>query len=178
MRQAGASVAKSSNFGRVWSWGHVPCTEDTWGAHDSGRYVGPFNKTTAAPVLFIGNTYDPATNVTQAQDAANTMPNAGLILSNSWGHTAYGSSECTTKAVDSYLVHGTNPGTIKCVGDYQPFTGYSDDERSSSAGQSPVVGLGSAQITEVLGTGTQKYSLTTPLRGVFVTRSRKHPAIS
>lgn len=150
MRQADASASYSPNFGKVWSWGHVPCSEDTWGAHDNNKYYGPFNKKTSAPVLFIGNTYDPATNSTQAEKAAKAMPNTGLILSDSWGHTAYGTSECATKAVDEYLIKGTNPGNIKCTGDYQPFTGYGDKERSVVAKTSPVVGFGTAHIAEII----------------------------
>lgn len=150
MRQADASANYSPNFGKVWSWGHVPCSEDTWRAHDNSKYYGPFNKKTSAPVLFIGNTYDPATNSTQAEKAAKAMPNAGLILSDSWGHTAYGTSECATKAVDEYLVKGINPGSIKCSGDYQPFTGYGEEERSVVTKVNPVVGFGTAHIAEII----------------------------
>lgn len=33
----------------------------TWLAHPAGLYHGPWNRPTAAPILLIGNTTDPAT---------------------------------------------------------------------------------------------------------------------
>ena len=49
-------------------------------------------------------------------------PNSVLLSSRSWGHTAYRTSDCVTKAVDTYLLTSKPParGTT-CVGDYQPF---------------------------------------------------------
>jgi hypothetical protein len=53
------------------------------------------------------------------------MPNSVLLRSDSWGHTAYGTSDCVTDRVDTYLLTGTVPGDTAdtvCVGDVQPFT--------------------------------------------------------
>ena len=46
-----------------------------------------------------------------------------LLSSNSWGHTAYGTSACVTSAVDRYLLTKRVPAAgTTCVGDSQPFT--------------------------------------------------------
>jgi hypothetical protein len=43
----------------------VQCARSTWTAHDEDVYRGPFDRRTAAPVLVIGNLWDPATWVPQ-----------------------------------------------------------------------------------------------------------------
>jgi hypothetical protein len=74
-------------------------------------------------VLIVGNYWDPSTNYRGAVSTAKRMPNSRLLLSNSWGHTAYGVSSCVTKAMDRYLLSRKLPakGTV-CQGAYQPFT--------------------------------------------------------
>jgi TAP-like protein len=74
-------------------------------------------------VLVVGNYWDPATNYTEAVSTAKLFPNSSLIRSNSWGHTAYGSSACVTTAVDKYLLTAKVAAkSTKCVGDEQPYT--------------------------------------------------------
>ena len=74
-------------------------------------------------MLVVGNYWDPATNYDGAVNAASLLPKSRLLSSTNWGHTAYGTSECATGAVDSYLLTGELPakGTV-CEGDIQPFT--------------------------------------------------------
>ncbi len=111
-------------FGRAWGWSTSFCARDTWTVRDEDAYRGPFNRKTSAPVLFVGNYWDPATNYEEAVSSNKLLPNSRLVSSDSWGHTAYGSSECVTDAVDAYLVRGTLPAKGKtCVGDIQPFAG-------------------------------------------------------
>ncbi|WBB78826.1 alpha/beta hydrolase [Micromonospora sp. WMMD882] len=109
-------------FGRLWSWVSSPCARDTWTVRDEDAYLGPFDRRTGAPVLVVGNYWDPSTNYQGAVSAARSLPNSRLLSSDSWGHTAYGTSVCVTGAVDRYLLTGTPPaeGTV-CVGDLQPF---------------------------------------------------------
>ncbi|WP_320067731.1 alpha/beta hydrolase [Micromonospora sp. RTGN7] len=109
-------------FGRAWAWGTAPCARNTWTVRDEDAYTGPFNKRTSAPVLVVGNYWDPATNYRGAVSSAALLPNSRLLSSDSWGHTAYGTSACATGAIDAYLIKGTLPakGTV-CVGDAQPF---------------------------------------------------------
>ncbi|MER7418035.1 alpha/beta hydrolase [Micromonospora peucetia] len=89
---------------------------------DEDAYTGPFNRRTSAPVLVVGNYWDPATNYRGAVSSARLLPNSRLLSSDSWGHTAYGTSACATGAIDAYLLRGALPANGKvCVGDLQPF---------------------------------------------------------
>ncbi|MFG1891785.1 alpha/beta hydrolase [Micromonospora sp. NPDC049051] len=109
-------------FGRLWTWGTSSCARKTWTVRDEDAYTGPFNRRTAAPVLVVGNYWDPATNYRGAVSSARLLPNSRLLSSDSWGHTAYGTSACVTGAVDAYLLRGALPANGKvCVGDVQPF---------------------------------------------------------
>src|SRR5215213_1055454 len=121
---AAAADRRAKYFGRIWAWSSVQCANKTWTAHDEDSYKGAFNHRTAAPVLVVGNDWDPATNVSGAVRAARLLPNSRLLRSDNWGHTAYGSSACATDAVDAYLLRGRLPkaGTV-CHGDVQPFEG-------------------------------------------------------
>ncbi|MBX6767886.1 MAG: alpha/beta fold hydrolase, partial [Actinomadura rubrobrunea] len=109
-------------FGRPWGWSTVQCAGNAWSVRDEDAYTGPFDRRTSAPLLIVGNYYDPATNYDAAVAASRLVPNSRLLSSDSWGHTAYGTSACVTNAVDRYLVDVALPaeGTV-CVGDLQPF---------------------------------------------------------
>ncbi len=121
-------------FGRAWGWSSVQCASSSWTVRDEDAYTGPFNRRTSAPVLFVGDYFDPATNYDQAVSANKLLPNSRLLSSDSWGHTAYGTSDCVTSAVNSYLVQGTLPATsTPCVGDLQPFTKPLDDPQPPAA---------------------------------------------
>ena len=110
-------------FGPLWSWASAPCASSTWTVADEDTYRGPFTRRTASPVLVVGNYWDPATNYRGAVKAASLLPNSRLVSSDSWGHTAYGTSACVTNAVDRYLLTTSVPAAgAKCVGDVQPFT--------------------------------------------------------
>jgi pimeloyl-ACP methyl ester carboxylesterase len=121
-------------FGRAWGWGDAPCARNTWKAADEDAYRGPFNRATAAPVLVVGNYWDPATNYDDAVSSAELLPNSRLLSSDSWGHTAYGTSACATGAIDAYLLRGELPdeGTV-CVGDAQPFQPAPEENRRGAA---------------------------------------------
>ncbi|MGA5298436.1 alpha/beta hydrolase [Nucisporomicrobium flavum] len=119
-----AADRRAPYFGRAWGWGSAPCAGDTWTAQDEDAYVGPFNRRTSAPVLFVGNYWDPATNYREAVSASKLLPGSRLLTSDNWGHTAYGTSTCVTRAVDAYLLRVALPraGTV-CRSPLQPFTG-------------------------------------------------------
>ena len=82
-------------------------------------------------MLLVGNYYDPATSYRSAQKAHGIMPHSWLMSSNSWGHTAYGTSDCIIDGIDQYLIHGTKPPTF-CESQYKPFD-YRLDSTSSDA---------------------------------------------
>lgn len=128
---------KAPYFGRLWLWQVASCSSKSWKVTDEDAYRGPFTKRTGSPVLIVGNYWDPATNYAGAVSTANRMPNSRLLSSATWGHTAYGTSDCTTNAVDSYLLTKRLPakGTV-CKGEYVPFSDpltSDDDEELSSA---------------------------------------------
>jgi hypothetical protein len=114
--------ARAPYFGRIWAWATAPCARGTWTVRDSDAYPGPFDRRTSAPVLVVGNYWDPATNYRGAVASAALLPNSRLLSSDNWGHTAYGTSACATGAIEAYLIDGTLPAEGKvCVGDVQPF---------------------------------------------------------
>ena len=114
---------RAPDFGPLWTWASAPCASNTWKVRDEDAYTGPFTHHTANPVLVVGDYYDPATNYKGAVKAASLLPNSRLLTSDSWGHTAYGTSACVSDAVNSYLLTLALPsrGTV-CTGDAQPFT--------------------------------------------------------
>ena len=122
------------HFGRLWTWNVAMCASKTWTGKDEDAYRGPWDRRTANPVLVVGNYWDPATNYAGAVKASQLLPNSRLLSSDSWGHTAYGTSECVTTAVEAYLVSLKLPakGTV-CVGDDQPFAGQPEEPEESSA---------------------------------------------
>jgi pimeloyl-ACP methyl ester carboxylesterase len=109
-------------FGRFWLWNSAVCARSHWTARDEDAYQGRFDRRTAGPVLVVGNYYDPATHYDAAVSVARRLPNSRLLSSDSWGHTAYGTSGCATSAVDDFLIATRLPraGTV-CLGDVQPF---------------------------------------------------------
>lgn len=110
-------------FGKVWGYLDAPCARDTWTVRDEDAYRGPFNRRTSAPVLLIGNYWDPATNYDSSVAMSRQLPNSRLLSSDNWGHTAYGTGVCATNAIDGYLLTGAVPakGTV-CAAEHQPFT--------------------------------------------------------
>ncbi len=122
-----AAVARADKrapyFGRAWAWASVQCARDTWTVRDEDAYQGPFTRRTAATVLIVGSTWDPATNYVEAVTSAKLLPNSRLLTSRNWGHTAYGTGACATGVIDKYLLRGTLPAKGKvCTGEAQPFT--------------------------------------------------------
>ncbi|MFN8074538.1 MAG: alpha/beta hydrolase [Kineosporiaceae bacterium] len=136
--KAASTQARAPHFGLPWLWASAPCAESTWTARDEDVYTGPFTRATAHPVLVVGSRWDPATPLEGASRLAGLMPGARLLASDSWGHTAFGTSACATAAVVSYLVALKLPaaGTV-CTGDVQPFTRDLDADSSASAARAP-----------------------------------------
>ncbi len=115
---------RAKYFGRLWAWSSVQCASRTWRASDEDAYRGPFTRRTVAPVLVVGSTWDPATSYQGAVTAARLLPNSRLLSSDNWGHTAYGTSDCATGAIDAYLLDVELPARgVRCRGDAQPFEG-------------------------------------------------------
>ena len=116
-----AADAADGYFGRIWTWLSSACT--AWPGVDKDRYLGPFNKNTANPVLVVGNLFDPATRYEGAVAVANLLPNSRLLTVHAWGHaTIPNISSCVDEIVGRYMVDLTLPtsGTI-CEQDHVPF---------------------------------------------------------
>ena len=86
------------------------------------RYLGPWTASTAAPVLVVGNTYDPATPYSGAQTVNGLLPGSRLLTVLGWGHTSLGYSTCADRPSPRYLVNGRLPAVgTRCAFDVTPF---------------------------------------------------------
>lgn len=103
-------------------WGRigVECSHPNWTVKDEDRFVGPMGARTTAPMLIVGNYWDPATHYQQAKKAAARIPNNYFLSSDNWGHGAATASDCAQDAIDAYLVSGEKPAVHECQAK-QPF---------------------------------------------------------
>ena len=120
---AGAAAdASFGYFGRIWTWVSSICAD--WVTADTDRYLGPFDKNTANPVLVVGNRFDPATRYEGALTVDALLPNSRLLTVEGWGHTSLFLSSVRRCRTDApYLVNLTlpAPGTVP-EQDHVPFT--------------------------------------------------------
>ena len=120
---AALSYARAGDVGPGFAWGSdEPCA--SWPATAADRYVGPWNRPTANPVLVIGNLFDPETPYEGAVAMAHDLAHARLLTVDGYGHTAFlNPSTCANDYVSRYVVDETlpPPGTV-CPQDQQPFT--------------------------------------------------------
>ena len=108
-------------FGRMWTWFSSFCA--VWGGFDTDRYVGPFDRPTANPVLLVGTRFDPASPYANALTVNELLPGSVLLTVEGWGHTSSDvPSRCTVETVSRYLLHGiTPPPGTHCPADHNPF---------------------------------------------------------
>ena len=134
---------KFGYFGRLWTWRSSLCAE--WRGRDAARYVGPFTARTAAPVLVVGNWFDPATRYEGAKTVAKLLPNSRLLTVRAWGHTSGGLSSCANQVVTRYLVDQALPpnGTV-CPQDFKPFAPFLPTAGAATAA------AGSAEVARIL----------------------------
>jgi hypothetical protein len=121
--QAALASARSGVVGPYWAWGAEACAQ--WPVLARDRYTGPFDRPTAAPILVVGNTADPATPYQDAVAMSHDLADARLLTVDGYGHTALANpSSCVAAAEDSYFVTGTlpPPGTV-CHQNALPFAG-------------------------------------------------------
>ncbi len=108
-------------FGRMWTWFSSFCA--VWKGVDADRYTGPFDRSTANPILLVGTRFDPASPYENAQLVDDLLPDSTLLTVDGWGHTsAEIPSRCTVETVSRYLLEETTPpeGTT-CPVDFGPF---------------------------------------------------------
>jgi pimeloyl-ACP methyl ester carboxylesterase len=120
---AAAADRRARYFGAYYAWVTVQCAHDTWTAQDQAVYRGPFDHRTSAPVLVIGDLWDPATSYDSAVKVARMLPNSRLVSSDSWGHEAVGTSACVDTTLWDYLIQPLAPAPkiTHCRGNVQPF---------------------------------------------------------
>ena len=120
--QAAFAQARSGVVGLAWAWGLEACAQ--WPVRSADRYTGPWNHRTA-PILVVGNTFDPATPYSASVAMSHDLANARLLTVHGYGHSALTNhSDCVATIEDAYFVTGAlpAPGTI-CQQDRLPFAG-------------------------------------------------------
>ena len=121
--QAALASARSGAVGPDWAWITEACAQ--WPVLARDRYTGPFNRPTAAPILVVGTTVDPATPYQDSVAMSHELADARLLTVDGYGHTALSNpSNCVATAQDNYYVTGTlpPPGTV-CHQNALPFAG-------------------------------------------------------
>lgn len=107
-------------FGRQALWTSIACAG--WTAKDVDAFAGSF--AVDSPVLVVGSRWDPATSYAAAQRVSRRLPNSTLLTTNTWGHTAYGVSECADDVINDYLITAEQPSAdVTCSDGVQPFEG-------------------------------------------------------
>jgi pimeloyl-ACP methyl ester carboxylesterase len=107
-------------FGRFWTWISSICAR--WSGSDQSRYLGPFDRRTANPLLVIGNLFDPATRYQGAERVHQLLPNSALLTVYGWGHTSLFLSRCADRVSVAYLLELATPRPGKiCFQDQVPF---------------------------------------------------------
>ena len=119
-RAARAQDRQFPYFGRPWTWFSSIC--QPWPGWDKDHYDGPWNRTTANPVLVVGNLFDPATPYHGAVTVDRLLPRSRLLTLAGWGHTSLFVSSCVDAYVSRYLLTTRVPpkGTV-CEPDVVPF---------------------------------------------------------
>ena len=98
--------AVAPTFGRYLA-GDSAC--DTWPV-EASETLDTYAAASAAPILVVGTTGDPATPYAWAEQLAQTLDSGVLLTYDGEGHTAYGrGSDCIDNAIDAYLLEGTVP---------------------------------------------------------------------
>src|SRR5215813_11540055 len=117
------SYARAGDIGRVVAWAAEPCA--TWPATADNPYTGPWNRTTAHPILVVNTTYDPATPHQGAEAMVRELADARLLTLEGYGHTALENpSSCVNEYESRYLIDGTLPPVgATCRQDTPPFAG-------------------------------------------------------
>jgi pimeloyl-ACP methyl ester carboxylesterase len=119
-RAARAQDRQFPYFGRPWTWLSSIC--EPWPGWDDDHFDGPWDHSTANPVLVIGNRFDPATPYHGAVTVDRLLPRSRLLTLAGWGHTSLFTSACVDAYVNTYLLTSRVPpkGTV-CAPDVVPF---------------------------------------------------------
>jgi hypothetical protein len=112
---------RAGAIGRPWVWNDSPCAD--WPARAADRYVGPWDRRTAKPILVVNNTSDPQTPYSGGVTMARLLARARLLTVNGYGHTVLlNPSSCAKNYEARYIVAGElPPPDTACQPDWRPF---------------------------------------------------------
>ncbi|KXG48153.1 uncharacterized protein PGRI_020230 [Penicillium griseofulvum] len=105
----------------IWASFTMPCWG--WKTRPKWRYEGPISGSPAHPILWIGNTMDPATPLRNAYKMAERFSGSAVLEQESAGHCTYSAdSKCTAENIRRYFHTGILPGEgTRCDADKMPF---------------------------------------------------------
>ncbi|KAI0183259.1 TAP-like protein-domain-containing protein, partial [Xylaria flabelliformis] len=94
-----------------------------WSIEATETFTGPFGGDTQTPILFVGNTYDPVSPVTNALAAAPKYKDAQVVIVDALGHTSRVTGNTCQKAkVNAYFQTTQMPGNDSyCALETGPF---------------------------------------------------------
>lgn len=114
---------QSPTIGSIWA--SIPLACIGWTIRPRWRYSGPFSGNTSAPILWLGNTMDPATPVENAYAMAKRFPGSVVLTQEGAGHCSVSApSPCSMSALRAYFNRGVLPdGDTVCPPGIKPFFG-------------------------------------------------------
>ena len=120
-RAALTAQEQQPDFGLISVFDTTPCA--FWQGVDADRYIGPWNRRTAAPILVLNTRDDPATPLEGAYEGAAELADARVVITEGAGHSSmYVVSACTERVKREYLFTGVlPPAGIGCSRDRSPF---------------------------------------------------------
>lgn len=124
--EASLATFNSGVFGPFWAWSDSAC--HNWPGRTAHPYTGPWNRPTSAPILVIGNTFDPSTAYVNSVAMTQYLARGHLLTVEGHGHTALlNPSTCANTFMTDYFLTGAlpPPGTV-CPQDRIPFSGAPD----------------------------------------------------
>ncbi|KAK6543668.1 hypothetical protein TWF694_000406 [Orbilia ellipsospora] len=100
--------------------GKIACL--SWSIRPSWEWFGPIGGTTATPMLFAGNLFDPITPYDNAKKATSLFRGAQMIYVDEVGHSTMNTkNECAFNHARQYFQDGTMPGNdVRCSPGPQP----------------------------------------------------------
>lgn len=115
--------AVSRSLGDMANGLSFPCLRWPW--HAKGGYNGSWHDEveTKNPILFIGNTYDPVTPISNAHNSSAIFTGSSVLENGGVGHGSFAhSSRCTAKVIRAYFNEGKLPERgLKCEADFGAF---------------------------------------------------------
>lgn len=126
--QAYISLLKNQStwLGPSWSSQRTSCVALQIVPPVTSQFTGPLPPSASNisfPILFAGNSIDPATPIENAYKVSRGFPGSAVVVQNTTGHTTQAAlSKCLAKIFQAYLVNGTMPvSATVCQPDLLPF---------------------------------------------------------